>query len=510
MTPLFQIREPAEFHHLGTEQPSVSIPFLSVEQSELVLLTGPSGAGKSTFLEWAAGLLPRHGEGRARGRLEIEGTPAADLSPGARVERVGIVLQRPEDQVIAGRLGDDVAFAPLAAGVPLDEVENRVRRALRKVDLDLDLDRPTSALSGGQRQRMAVAGVLAGGGRLLLLDEPLAHLDPAGAAELVQVLRSLADDGVGVIVVEHRLALLEPVVDRILVMQEGRIVFDGPELPAAERARWGLGQDGLRALEERLGSLTSRVFDPRPRPELGPPVIEARGVRWRWGGAATDAVRGVGLRVHRGERVALVGSNGAGKSSLLRAIRTRRHPGVRVVGRLVAVPQDPDLALFGTTVEEDLAHGPRELRLSAEQRRSRIERVAVATRIAAFLDRAPQSLSRGQRLRVAVAAALTCAPDVLLLDEPTVGQDRGHVLALLQALQDVEVGAVVLATHDLELAFGTCDRVVWMEDGAVVADGTPREVLTRWTSELPPLLAWCRDRDIDPGTVEGLASRAVG
>lgn len=500
--------ERATFHHPGLDAPSVDVPFLTLQQPALVLLTGPSGAGKSTLLEWAAGLLPHHGQGRAQGRIEIEGVVAAELAPGDRVKRVGIVLQRPEDQVIAGRVGDDVAFAPLAAGLPLDEVEARVASALDRVGLRLDLDRSTAALSGGQRQRMAVAGVLAGGGRLLLLDEPLAHLDPAGAAELVAVLRELVDGGVGVVVVEHRLALLEPVADRVIVLEAGKVVHDGPALPEAVRSRLGLGQDGLRALERRLGPLDAVSFGPRPTGQAGALVVEARGVRWRWPGARVDALGGVDLTVRQGERVALVGSNGAGKSSLLQALRTRSHRGVAVHGRLVAVPQDPDLALFATSVAAELDHGPRELGQGAAERRHRVERVAEATRISAFLDRPPQALSRGQRLRVAVAAALTCAPDVLLLDEPTVGQDRAHVLALLGALDPSDAGSVILATHDLELAFGLCDRVVWLEEGRVVAEGSPLEVLRRWTGALPPLLAWCLENGVAPGTVEDLVSRA--
>jgi energy-coupling factor transport system ATP-binding protein len=504
-----------DFTEVGYQYPTATHHALSgvslnVAAGEIVVVTGPSGCGKSTLLGVGSGLLPAHGGGVVSGRVTVQGEDPSGLPPAARVRLLGVVDQRPEDQIITGTVGDEVAFAPVSAGLAPAAARDAGQRALAEVGLGLDADRSTGALSGGERQRLVVAAALAAGAECLVLDEPLAHLDPAGAAALVASLRRLADHGTAILLVEHRLPAVEAAADRIVVLDDGRVAYEGDRVPDALGARLGLARDGLQLLRQGLaarGLALAEVRIPAVAPTPPGEVLAALdGASWRWPGASTDAVTGVELALRRGERVALVGPNGSGKTSLLRLLRAR---GVRRGARCVAVPQDPDLALFAPTVRRELAHGPREAGLRGSALDERVARAAEATDVARWLDRPPQSLSRGQRLRVAVAAALACAPDVLLLDEPTVGQDRAHVLELIAAIDAAGVGLLVVATHDLELAFGRSTRVLRLRAGRIVGDGTPLVRLADEADEaLTPLLRWCRDAGVAPDLPDRLAGRA--
>ncbi|MCP4806216.1 MAG: ABC transporter ATP-binding protein [Proteobacteria bacterium] len=394
---------------------------LQVRPGEMVLLTGPTGCGKSTVLRLAAGLLQRHGHGVVTGTARIGGRDPGAMTPAERVQAVGFVGQEPADQLVAGTLGDELAFGMESVATSVAEMEARLPQLMALVGLDLALDRSTLALSGGQTQRLIVGASLAAGAQALLLDEPIAQLDPAGAVALLERLRALADGGVAILVVEHRVATVEPFCDRVV------------RLPGAE---------------VDLGSWTGWEA------ELGDTLFSLTGLRHRYPGADDDALRGVDLMLQRGERLALVGPNGSGKSTLLGRIRAEVA--------CQSVPQDPDLALFCETVRQELAIGPDELGLGA----GHAERAAEALSLTDLLDRPPQALSRGQRMRCAVAASLACAPDVLLLDEPTSGQDADQVERMMRALSvELADAGLVFATHDLGLVERHATRVVELRDG---------------------------------------------
>jgi len=433
------------------DQPAVDGFDLVVDPGTFVLLTGPTGCGKSTWMRLAAGLLQRHGSGTVDGRIELDGVPVDGLLPSHRVARLGFVAQVPHDQIVTGTVGDEVAFGLESAGQSAEEIEVGVRRALQSVQLDVSVDHPSTALSGGQMARLVVASAIAGSPSILLLDEPLAQLDPPAAAALLDVLRAIADAGTAVVMIEHRVHLVRDVVDRVVVMNHGRIIGEG----ADKLTEVGLG-------------LALPVL---PSPEsYGPVLLEGTGLRYRYPNNEMDALAGVDFSLRAGERVALMGPNGSGKSTLLKSLSLAIEAGsIRQAGGVIDVPQDPDLALFCATVRDELAYGPREHRMPPDKIVARTATVAEALNLTHLLDRAPQSLSRGQRLRVAVGAAMTVAPDVLLLDEPTSGQDRVEVARMMRALAETDhTRAIVFATHDEELARAAATRIVRIDRGQEV------------------------------------------
>jgi energy-coupling factor transporter ATP-binding protein EcfA2/energy-coupling factor transporter transmembrane protein EcfT len=470
--------EGAAYRYPEAGAPALGPLDLELRRGEMTLLCGPTGCGKSTLLRVLAGLAQRHGRGEVSGRVQTLGRDPAKLSGPERVSLLGFVAQEPHDQVLCGSTGDEIAFGPESAGMPPERVDARVAELLAELGLPDDPARASSALSGGQKQRLVVAAALAAGAPLLLLDEPLAHLDPVAAGELLLRLRSLSRAGESVLIVEHRVIPCLSVCDRVLCMDGGRIDWDG--MPGAIPPRWqqrlglrpGTGDwPGFPLQAAETGSRALARVHARAAAE---PVLEAQDLRHSWD-KRTPALEAVSLTLRRGERVALLGGNGAGKSTLLLALAG--HLGARGLqshGRIVDVPQDPDLALFCGTVRAEIGYGPQESGLGEAQVAGRVGAAARGLGVADLLDRPPQALSRGQRLRTAVAAALACRPDALLLDEPSAGQDREQVEAMLLALRtEMAHGLVVFATHDRALARRHSTRVIVLEAGRVLADGGP-------------------------------------
>lgn len=513
----------ATWRYPSAEAPALGPVDLRVEPGELVLLTGPTGCGKSTLLRLAAGLLHRHGQGQAGGRVEVGGQDPAGLSAAARVRQVGFVSQEPADQIVSGTLGDEIAFALESINTSTEEIQHKIDEYLKMLGLPPEPDRSPRALSGGQRQRLVVASALAAGARLLLLDEPLAQLDPAGAQGLLAALRARADKGLALLMVEHRIEAALPWVDRVVVMDRGRIVggFRPGHVDVSLLRRLGLSPPGLVELDLGLATRSldratalARLVRPLARSTTawdGPVLAQLDDVSVRYG--AHRALAGARLTLRAGDRVAVLGANGSGKSTLLSALSGRvRASGVRRVGRVVDVPQEPDLSLFCETVRDELDYGPLEARLAPAARQARVQAAAEGLSVADLLDAAPQALSRGQRLRVAVAAALTVGPDVLVLDEPTAGQDRGQVERLMSALGAAlgEDAALLFATHDVELAARYARRWVVLDAGVVVAEGPPSEVMAALPAGgpllVPPLLAWLAASGLPPASAAEVLS----
>ncbi|WP_121156421.1 ABC transporter ATP-binding protein [Micromonospora pisi] len=470
------------WRHAGRKRWAVRGLDLRIEAGERVLLLGPSGAGKSTLLAALAGLLAED-SGEQQGLIEVDGA-----DPRTARDRVGILFQDPESQLVMARAGDDVAFGLENRGVPAGEIWPRVEQALHRVGFPYGRDRSTAALSGGEQQRLALAGVLALRPGLLLLDEPTANLDPAGAALIRDAIGAAVDPDTTLILVEHRVAEALPLVDRVVVLEPGGGVrADGS--PAEVFAAHGdsLAEAGVwvpgRSVSAR-GSTTAAGDVLLTADRLGlPPRL-----------APTD------LTVRAGEAVAVLGPNGAGKTTMALHLGGLLKPGTgrltasaalagpdagtpahrwrasALTRRIGSVFQDPEHQFLSRTVYDELALGPRRTGQPETAVRATVEELLTRLRLDLLAGANPYTLSGGEARRLSVATALATAPRLLVLDEPTFGQDRRTWVELVDLLADLrdEGHGVVTVTHDTDFVDALADRTVTLtaaRESSLVAAG---------------------------------------
>lgn len=467
---------------------------LTVEAGERVLLAGPSGGGKSTLLRAIAGVLTTADSGTLTGTVARAGVPVDDRSR-AVPPPVGLLLQEPDDALVAGRVGRDVAFGPENVALPREEIWRRVDAALAGVGFPYGRDRRTAQLSGGERQRLALAGALALDPPLLLLDEPLAMLDPPSAADVREaVLTVVARRRSALVVVDHHLQRWLDVVDRLVVLTaDGRVAADGDPRRVLSAHRDELAAAGLWL--PGLGPPSPLAVDPdllRPRTPVGPPgcaALAADDIRVRHRGAGTDALAGVSAGVDAGRITALTGPSGAGKSTLATVLVGLVRPdfGRVVVDPVLAgglrrpvdrwrsaqlgtrfgwVPQHPARSLVARRVDAEVAATATAL---GRPDPGRVAGLLDALGLTRYSGADPHRLSGGEQRRLALAAAVAHGPGVLVLDEPTVGQDRTTWAAVagVAAAARAAGTAVLACTHDRLLVDALADREVALADGEV-------------------------------------------
>ncbi|WP_150308566.1 ABC transporter ATP-binding protein [Planctomonas psychrotolerans] len=469
------------WRHASRRAWSVSDLDLAIQPGERVLLLGASGAGKSTVLSALAGVLGDADEGETRGELTVDGS-----TPDAARGRVGLLLQDPDSQVILARVGDDVAFGCENLRVPRDEIWRRVTASLDAVGLDVPLDASTSDLSGGQKQRLALAGVLAMRPGLLLLDEPTANLDPDGVREVRDaVARVLAHSEATLIVVEHRVDVWRDLVDRVVVLApRGGVLADGTPNDVLGRQGAALADSGVWVTEH------APVAPRRERGAERGGLLRAADLAV--GRAAGRAIAsGIALDVAAGTATAITGPNGAGKSTLGLTLAGLLPPvsgsltatplladGVRtspirwrsrdLLTRIGTVFQDPEHQFLASTVRSELEVGPRALGLSSAEMTARVDELLARLRLDALADANPFTLSGGEKRRLSVATVLATRPRVLVLDEPTFGQDARTWRELVQLLSALvtDGSAVVSITHDEHFVRALADREFRMMRGS--------------------------------------------
>lgn len=467
---------------------------LEVAAGEVLLIVGDSGCGKSTLLRSVNGLVPHSSGGTFGGEVVVAGRSTREHLPRDLADVVGFVHQDPEAQFVVDRVEHDVAFALENLGLTEAAMRRRVEEVLDALGIAHLRDRAPGTLSGGERQRAAIAGALAVGPQVLVLDEPTSQLDPQGAEDVLAALARLNDDlGTTVLLSEHRLERAAPLADRAVVISQGRLA-DGPGpvgrvigaypgAPSVTRLGRALGWDELPLTVREARAMATRVevaleAPARTAPTRGEAMRTARNLRVDLG--RRSVLRGVDLDVASGDVIALLGRNGAGKTTLLRVLAGLLEPNTGTVDgkvRTAYVPQDPGTLLFAPTVREEVAET---LRLLGQPRdEGTIDCWLESLGLGPVAGRHPRSLSGGERQRVAIAAVAVGGAGVLLLDEPTRGMDAASRAALELAIRShaERGGAVVLATHDVELAARCATRVTVLGDGEVVADGEARRVL---------------------------------
>jgi energy-coupling factor transporter ATP-binding protein EcfA2 len=540
------------FRYRAQSEPTLRGIDLTVRRGEKIAIVGPSGCGKSTLLAALNGLVPHVHAGEASGSIEVFGTDPAAAPIIETSRRVGTVLQDSSGQFVGLTVAEDVAFSLENQQVPHAQMPARVAEAARAAGIADHLDASPQQLSGGQKQRVAIAGVLVDDVEMLLFDEPLAMLDPAAGRAAVELIDDLHREyGRTIIVVEHRLEdLLHRPLDRIVLMDEGRIVADlppdellGSPLLREHGIRPPLHVEALRlagtpvtadqhpagvsrmditpAQAEAVrawvvGPPTSPTSPtsptppsadpPTPAPEATapesttPPALDLEGVGavLRRPGASADvrALRGVTARIGRGEMLGVVGSNGAGKSTLARVISGFERAAEGVVriggsdasrwslaehgGHVGFVLQEPGQMLSQPLLEEEIRLGLRARGLDADEIERRTARVLEVTDLRPMRSWPISALSHGQRKRLSIACVLALEPEILILDEPTAGQDFAHYSEFMDFLARIhaEGTTILLITHDMHLALEYTDRVLVISGGELVADADPAAVLT--------------------------------
>ena len=469
---------------------------LEVAAGEILLVVGDSGSGKSTLLRAANGLVPHATGGRFGGDVIAFGRSTRSHHPRELADVVGFVSQDPEAQLVVDEVEHDIAFVLENLGMSATTMRRRVEETLDALGIAHLRRRAPTTLSGGERQRVAIAGALAAAPSALVLDEPTSQLDPQGAEDvLAAVARLNADLGTTVLLAEHRLERAAPLADRAVVLGGGSVptptgVADAlagyPGAPPVTRLGRLLGwtPPPLTVRDARAHAATTPAFVHEPAPaapevrrQESDTLVAAEALEVELGGRTV--LHRVDVQIATGEVVALLGRNGAGKTTLLRAFAGLNRPSrgrVSRSGTVAYVPQDPSTLLFSPTVRREVAET---LKLLGRRDTGEVDAWLDRLGISHLADRHPRSLAGGERQRIAIAAVAVGGADVLLLDEPTRGMDAASRAALERAVREhaSEGGAVVLATHDVELAARCASRVVVLGDGDVVANGGARDVL---------------------------------
>ncbi|WP_243400843.1 MULTISPECIES: ABC transporter ATP-binding protein [Isoptericola] len=536
-SPLLELRGLRVRHHLPLDDgghrlgdPAPDGVDLAVRPGEVVLLLGPSGCGKSTLALATNGLVPHVVDADVTGTLTAGGHDVAATRPPLLAADVAMVFQDPDAQVVTGSVLDEVCFAPENLRRPPAEVLARAEGALRQVGLWERRGDDPALLSGGGRQRLALACALAVGARLLVLDEPTANLDPDGVEQFYATLRSVTASGErGVLLVEHDLDAAVEAADRVVVLDAaGRVATSGPvrEVLAgraeelAELGVWlptttlaalrlraaGVPIDPLPLTPAELTGALDAVSLPAPvavqEPDVPPVdrrdvVVSVDHLTVRRGGRTV--LDDVSLDVARGDLLALVGANGAGKTTLAQLVAGVLRPRRRAVAGSVRVGgldpwradvrdltaavgfvfQNPEHQFVTGRVDDELAHGLRLRGVPDGEVVARVDDVLDRFGLGALRDRHPFWLSGGQKRRLSVGTAIVCRPDVLVLDEPTYGQDRERAVELLDLLTTLhdDGTTVVVVSHDMQLVAEHATRVVALAGGRVVADGSPAVLL---------------------------------
>jgi energy-coupling factor transporter ATP-binding protein EcfA2 len=545
------------FEHVTYTYPEGARPALQdvnlcLPEGMFSLIIGPSGAGKSTLLRCINGLVPHFSGGALQGNIVVFGLDPVQATPQVISHHVGFVFQDPEAQFVMDQVEDEIAFALENAAMPRQEMRVRVEEALDLLDLAALRDRRLDTLSGGERQRVAIAAALALHPQVLVLDEPTSQLDPKSAEDVLHSLARLNSDlGLTIVLVEHRLERVLPFTDHLVYLSEtGTVVASGPPrdvlqdvelVPPLVTLGRALDWDPLpltvkegRRFSRTIASQrtgpgdqrqgTGRSSDQQSMQLDVEPYLQTRGVEVGYNGR--PVLRGVDLDVRSGEIVVLMGRNGSGKTTLLKCIVGLLRPPrgrVKVAGQQVAdrevaeicrqvgyLPQDPNDLLFADTVLDELYITLRNHRLGADppiDPQALLEQLGLGDKENAY----PRDLSAGERQRVALGAITVTRPGALLLDEPTRGLDYAGKHALVGLLRGWcgDGMAVLLVTHDVELAAAAADRVVLMSQGEIIASGDPAQILgasplfAPQVARLFPDTGWLTPED----ALRGLASQ---
>ncbi len=501
--PLPLVVEKLSCRYETRKEPALQDISFSAQAGQIVLIAGTSGSGKTTLLRCINGLIPRSYKAELSGRVLLYGEEPGDKLLAEVSQVVGTVLQDPERQILGAFVQNEVAFGLENLGVPREEIVSRIRETLDYLGIYHLRNRQTFSLSGGEKQKVALAGVMVMRPGILALDEPLANLDPASAQEALAMIRRLADEGKTILIIEHRVEdvlSLEP--DLVMLMEEGRVTYMGSAegmLQAADYRAVKLPAPVVIARATN-GDHTKAQPHPRHADAEATALVEFESVSFNYPNGP-EVIHDVDLAIRQGDIIALLGPNGAGKTTLVKhAIGLLKPTSGRVlmggkdskemtVAQMAStvgyVFQSPRHMLFAPSVREELAFGPRNFHFSDEEIEESIEQALAVVGLVEETDRAPLALSFGQQKRVTIASVLAMHSQILVMDEPTAGQDYANYMNFMDSVVGLRAddgkaysfSAIIFITHDLDLAVTHANRVLLMSEGRIERDGPPQEVL---------------------------------
>ena len=512
------------FQYTAQAEPTLYNINLDIHRGEKILIAGPSGCGKSTLAHCINGLIPASYPGKSTGTLTVKGEDASKLGLFGLAQTVGTVLQDADGQFVGLTVAEDIAFSLENNCVPTEQQYKIVSDTAALVSVEDFLHHAPHEVSGGQKQRVSLAGVMVNHVDVLLFDEPLANLDPATGKTAIELIDQIQKEtGCAVIIIEHRLEdVLHRWVDRVVVMGEGRIRFDGnPNLLLCEDL---LRQSGIReplyitALKyagvqllpkmhpASIGTLElseaqkQQVRDwfesqaPVPKQPEAPVLLDVKNLSFAYDNGH-QALQNISLTIHKGEMLSIVGTNGAGKSTFSKTLCGFETPqagsmhfdGTDLSGlsikeradRIGYVMQNPNQMITKTMIFDEVALGLRNRGVDEKQIRTRVEETLKICGLFPFRNWPISALSYGQKKRVTIASILVLAPEMILLDEPTAGQDFRHYTEIMDFLRQInrQGTTVVLITHDMHLMLEYTPRAVVFHGGQVIADSSAAQVL---------------------------------
>ena len=512
------------FTYEGSDAPALDQINLAVSPGEIVLISGPAGSGKTTLCSCILGLIPHFHDGKLEGEVIVRGYNTRRARIGGLASLVGMVFQDPESQLVTNSVADEVAFGPENLAIRREEIKARVAEALRATRLSGFEDREPHSLSGGEQQACVIAAIYAMHPEIYVMDEPLANLDPEGKAQVLKVVVELAKQrGKTLLIVEHSLEEVLPMVDRIVILDRGKIVRDGivdevlksGDIPKVFQrpAIVSLGEKyRLEPLPLKSGpfyealqakySLKQVHWDiPVQGSALkkGSPVIEFSNVSFSYKtpGASGNgnALNGINLTIWEGEMVAVLGRNGSGKTTAMRHVIGLQQPDsgqVRVLGLDVSETpthqlarrvgfcfQNPNHQIVSFNVRDEIIFGLRAHNIDPSEYEDRIRKSLEFVNLLDAIDAEVFDLGKGQKQRVALASILSLDPEILIVDEPTTGQDPHMSLEIFEILKRLhERGkTILLITHHIEYAAMYAERALVLKHGQIAFDGTTRDLL---------------------------------
>lgn len=474
-----------QFKYLGNDYSTLKDININFNRGEFIVLTGKSGCGKSTLALCLAGFIPNSIPGELQGKVLVAGNDVKELSPGKLAGVVGLVQQDPEAQLCTLNVLDEVAFGPENLCLPREEIRTRVEWALGVVDaIDL-IDRDVYSLSGGEKQRVAIASVLAMKPAVIILDEPTANLDPKGTMEVLAAIKKLRDElNTTVIVIEHRLKKVLPMADRLIKMDQGQIVLDEKLLNFTD----------IKEVDNNQKPLSHKPQANNKEKDQG--LLRVENITVAYGEKVV--LNNVSFQLYPSDVVAVMGNNGSGKTTLLLSLlginklvqgsiflNNKNITTDKVSKRAVKmglVFQNPNHQIFENTVIKEATLAASYLTQSSiEDRQAKAQKLLQQFELIEYAHKLPFALSMGEKKRLTLASVLTYKPEILLLDEPLVGQDSARLALFTEALQEhsEKGGVTLMICHEPSFVKKYCNRVLFLHNGQLLSDGSVEEAFEK-------------------------------